>query len=374
MGAMPLLRNERVLRPTPARMENLAKLPVFWDLDGKRVIIAGGSDAAAWKAELLAACGAIVHVYSSHLSETFEDLIQQRPEHPQSRFVHHNRSWKTSDLKGACLAIADCETEDEAAVFRDAGYSAGVPVNIIDRPAFCQFQFGSIVNRSPVIVAISTDGAAPILAQAIRRRIEAVLPPALKAWATLAQSIRAKVNEQLAPGAARRAFWERFVDRAFASSPDSNATTSLLEGITGEGDDSTGSVTYVGAGPGNAELLTLKAVRALQAADAVFFDAAISVEMLELARREAKRIFVGKHSGDISGMMIALARDGKCVVHLKSGDPSGFDCPSQEIAQLKREGICVRIVPGVAAVWPHGARTGQWRESTFQMDLAHLDS
>ncbi|EJL52445.1 uroporphyrin-III C-methyltransferase [Rhizobium sp. CF122] len=363
-----------VLQPprseTPARMEPLAKLPVFWALEGKRVIIAGGSDAAAWKAELLAACGAEVHIYAHELSDTFEKLILRGAEHPQGSFIHHAEAWNETIFTGAAIAIADCEGNDEAEAFFAAARMAGVPVNVIDKPAFCQFQFGSIVNRSPVVVSISTDGAAPILAQAIRRRIETLLPRALKGWAELAHSLRDRINERLAPGPLRRAFWERFVDRAFSSSdtPEEGVGGQLLkeaERLREAPAHSKGRVTLVGAGPGDAELLTLKAVRALQGADVILFDDLVSSEVLELARREAKRMLVGKRGGrtscrqeDINDMMVKLAKAGKRVVRLKSGDPMIFGRAGEEIAHLDRENIPVDVIPGITAASAMASRLG----------------
>jgi len=363
-----------VLQPprseTPARMEPLAKLPVFWALEGKRVIIAGGSDAAAWKAELLAACGAEVHIYADELSDTFEKLILRGAEHPQGGFIHHAEAWNETIFTGAAIAIADCEGDDEAEAFFAAARMAGVPVNVIDKPAFCQFQFGSIVNRSPVVVSISTDGAAPILAQAIRRRIETLLPRALKGWAELAQLLRETVNERLAPGPLRRAFWEKFVDRAFSSSdtPEEGVGGLLIEEaerLREAPAHSKGRVTLVGAGPGDAELLTLKAVRALQGADVILFDDLVSTEVLELARREAKRMLVGKRGGrtscrqeDINDMMVKLAKAGKRVVRLKSGDPMIFGRAGEEIAHLDRENIPVDVIPGITAASAMASRLG----------------
>jgi uroporphyrin-III C-methyltransferase/precorrin-2 dehydrogenase/sirohydrochlorin ferrochelatase len=355
-----------VLQPprndAPARMQPLAKLPVFWALEGKRAIVAGGSDAAAWKAELLCACGAEVHVYAPELSEASETLNARGAEHPRGRVIYHPRAWDGTIFVGAAIAIADCEDEDEAKAFVDGARVAGVPVNVIDRPAFCQFQFGSIVNRSPVVVAISTDGAAPILAQAIRRRIETLLPQALTGWAELAQSLRETINERLAPGPLRRAFWEKFVDRTFSSCdrPEEDVGGQLIKEAEQLGkasaSSSRGRVTLVGAGPGDPELLTLKAVRALQAADVILFDDLVSTEVLELARREAKRMLVGKRGGrtscrqeDINDMMVKLAKAGKRVVRLKSGDPMIFGRAAEEIACLDRQGIPVDIIPGITA-------------------------
>lgn len=368
---------------SPARMEPLAKLPVFWGLQGKRVIVAGGSEAAAWKAELLAACGAEVHVYAEDLAESFGALIvanaRLRPQDAGTatdggkgdragHYVHHPHAWHAAIFADAALAIADCEDEGEAENFFDAARAAGVPVNVIDRPAYCQFQFGSIVNRSPVVVAISTDGAAPILAQAIRRRIETLLPQSLKSWAELARSLRERVNEKLLPGPRRRAFWERFVDRAFATmvTPEEGAGGVLLADAERLAEaPATGRVTLVGAGPGDAELLTLKAVRALQAADVILFDDLVSDDVLELARREAKRMLVGKRGGrescrqeDINATMVSLAKAGKRVVRLKAGDPMIFGRAGEEIAHLDRENIAVDVIPGITAASAMASRLG----------------
>lgn len=377
MDARSLPLNDKGTRPAPARMAPLAKLPVFWSLDGKPVVVAGGSDAAAWKAELLAACGAEVHVYCAEheLSDVMRGLMRGNEVPSRGIVLHHDAAWSHVNFRGAALALADCETDEDARVFFAAAVAAGVPVNIIDKPAYCQFQFGSIVNRSPVIVSISTDGAAPILAQAIRRRIETLLPAALKQWAELAQVLRERVSDRLAPGQPRRAFWERFVDRAFAGNqpPGEDAARTLLTDAERLGRTPvTGRVTLVGAGPGDAELLTLKAVRALQAADVILFDDLVSEEVLELARREAKRLLVGKRGGrtscrqeDINDLMVRLAKAGKRVVRLKSGDPMIFGRAGEEIARLEAEGIPVDVVPGITAASAMASRLG--------LSLTHRD-
>ncbi len=369
MDVLQLLPSEQALRTAPARMAPLAKLPVFWALTGKRAVVAGGSDAAAWKAELLAACGAEVHVYAQDLSEAFSTLLRQGSQSGDGRFVHHAQDWHAGAFEQAAIAIADCEDDAAAARFFGAAQKAGVPVNVIDKPRYCQFQFGSIVNRSPVVVAISTDGAAPILAQAIRRRIETLLPPSLKSWGALAHSIRDRINAAIATAAGRRAFWEAFADRAFGASPEANTQGDLLADakciVAAAQSSSPGRVTLVGAGPGDAELLTLKAVRALQAADVILFDDLVSDEVLELARREAKRMLVGKRGGrasckqeDINATMIQLARAGKHVVRLKSGDPMIFGRAGEEIACLQQHGIPVDVVPGITSASAMAARLG----------------
>jgi uroporphyrin-III C-methyltransferase / precorrin-2 dehydrogenase / sirohydrochlorin ferrochelatase len=232
-------------------------------------------------------------------------------------------------------------------------------VNVVDKPGFCDFQFGSVVNRSPVVIGISTDGAAPILGQAIRRRIETLLHPSLSAWASLAKEMRERVMAQLPPGRSRRAFWERFADLAFqgrAPQDTGSGMDALVRQIASRPTGAVGHVTLVGAGPGDAELLTLKAVRALQAADVILFDDLVSEDVLELARREAKRLMVGKRGGrascaqdDINDLMTRLALQGKHVVRLKSGDPMIFGRAGEEIEHLERAGVPVDVVPGITA-------------------------
>lgn len=238
--------------PSP-RMQPLARLPLFLDLQGRRAVVVGDTAAAGWKAELLTAAGATV--------------------------AHLQNGWSAADLHDAVLAVMDARDEQEAMAFHAAARSAGAICNVIDQPAFCDVQFGAIVNRSPVVIGISTDGAAPVLAQAIRRRIETVLPATLAGWAAAAKRLRQQVMAILPTPAQRRVFWERFAERAFTEAmPDE--TIGLPRQVEGH-------VTLVGAGPGDAELLTLKAMRALQSADVILFDDLVSDDVLELARREA---------------------------------------------------------------------------------------
>ncbi|WP_420393961.1 siroheme synthase CysG [Acuticoccus sp.] len=343
------------------RLDALSTLPIFVGLAGKRVVLAGGSDAAAWKAELVAAAGAHVEVFCAEPSSEMRDLADRGASAGTITIVR--QPWDAGCLAGAALAVCDAETEGEARAFACAARAAGVPVNVIDRPAFCTYNFGAIVNRSPLVVGISTSGAAPILSQAVRRRIETLLPPGLAGWAALGERLRATVLERLAAGRPRRAFWERFVDLAFAcGAPDAGAVNALIGGSAA---DAGGKVVLVGAGPGDAGLLTLNAVRALQACDVILFDDLVSDDVLELARREAKRIAVGKRGArqscrqeDITALMIQLAKAGRSVVRLKSGDPSVFGRSGEEIAALRAEGIEVDVVPGVTSASAMAARLG----------------
>jgi uroporphyrin-III C-methyltransferase/precorrin-2 dehydrogenase/sirohydrochlorin ferrochelatase len=347
-------------------MGALSKLPVFIDLGGRKAVIAGNGAAAAWKAELLAAAGADVEIFAEAPSEDMTSLVERVASSGSLRLV--DRQWRPEDLAGAAIAVAEVGNDEEAASFHEAARAAGALVNVIDRPTFCHVQFGSIVNRSPVVVGISTDGAAPILGQAVRQRIERVLPPALAAWGRLAKIVRASVNARLPWGPRRRAFWERLADDAFAK-PAEAATQAraeqLLRDVTDSAGASGGRVTLVGAGPGDADLLTLKALRAMQSADVILFDDLVSADVLELARREAKRMMVGKRGrrpsctqSDINALMIKLARQGKHVVRLKSGDPMIFGRAGEEIASLEAEGIPVAVVPGITAALAAAALMG----------------
>lgn len=341
----------------PARLRALAKLPVFFDLAERRVVVIGGGKPAIWKTELLLAAGALVDLYAA---EPEPDLLALAE---TGRLTAHLRPWQEADLDGAALVVADLEDETEAGRLRQVCRRRGTALNVIDRPTLCDFQFGTIVNRSPVVVGIMTDGAAPILAQAIRRRVEAVLPASLAGWARVAKSFRVRLKALLPDRAEQRAFWERFVDKAFAEptreNDDRRGTLELLAGEVARGGVTgtrIGSVAIVGAGPGDPELLTLKAMRELQAADVIVYDRLVTPEVLELGRREARRIHVGKEGhgaacrqDDISALLVDLAFAGERVVRLKGGDPAIFGRTGEEVAACREAGVPVRIVPGITA-------------------------
>ncbi len=354
------------------RLGALAKLPVFFDLRDKRAIVAGGGAGATWKAELLAASGARVEIYATDPCEEMRALVLRGA--ADGELVLHERPWSMGVFAGAAIAVGDFEDEAEAKAFRCAARVAGVPVNTIDKPATCDFQFGSIVNRSPVVIGISTDGAAPILGQAIRRKIEMLLPASLSDWAGAARDIRGKVMDTLRPGAQRRRFWEAFSEHSFrtGASPETAMLEAMIADCRAGTATSSGRVTLVGAGPGDAELLTIRAVRALQSADVILFDDLVSDDILELARREAKRMMVGKRGRrescaqeDINALMLTLARAGKHVVRLKAGDPMVFGRAGEEISALEAAGIPVAVVPGITSA--------QAMAASLNRSLTHRD-
>src|SRR3984885_436157 len=230
------------------RIGALARLPAFFALDNKRAVVAGGSPAATWKAELLSAAGARVEVFAAAPSE---EMLALAATPPRGAVVVHQRAWGAGAFSGAAIAVADCADDQEAAAFATAARAKGVPVNVIDRPAFCDFSFGAIVNRSPLVIGISTDGASPVFGQAIRAKIEALIPKGFGRWADAARAWRPRVQALALPFRGRRGFWERFTARAVAA-PDHEPTEADLEALLAPAPtQEAGSVVLVGAGPGD---------------------------------------------------------------------------------------------------------------------------
>ena len=332
------------------RIAPLSRLPVFFALGGRRAVVAGDSAAAAWKAELLSAAGAQVDLFAP---KPGEDVLALASAPPNGPVVLQRRNWTFEDFSGAAIAVADCPNDEAAAQFAATARAAGVPVNVIDRPAFCDFSFGAIVNRSPLVIGISTDGAAPVFGQAIRAKIEALIPQGFARWAAAALAWRPRLRARALSFRSRRTFWERFAARAMAA-PDCRPDDAEFDALFAAAPRAGGSVTLVGAGPGDPELLTLRAVRALQSADVILFDDLVSTDVLDFARREAKKMLVGKtghapscRQDDINALMVSLAKGGRAVVRLKGGDPMIFGRADEEIAACRAAGIAVEVVPGI---------------------------
>jgi uroporphyrin-III C-methyltransferase/precorrin-2 dehydrogenase/sirohydrochlorin ferrochelatase len=363
---MMMASSRKPVEATTGRMQPLARLPVFFALDGRRVLLAGGGQAAAWKAELLSACGARVEVFADDICDELRQLVDDPP---RGSVTVHGRPWTPGDFEDAAIAVGAFTDDEGAGRFADAARSGGVPVNVIDRPAFCDFSFGAIVNRSPLVIGISTDGAAPVFAQAIRAKLEALLPKGFADWAAAAARWRASLGETGLSFAGRRRFWQLFTAHAVAnpeSRPAQDDFDRFVAEVAGHGAAvENGSVTLVGAGPGDTELLTLRAVRALQSADVILFDDLVSREVLDFARREARKMLVGKtgfgpscRQDDINTLMVGLAKQGKRVVRLKGGDPLIFGRAGEEIDACRAAGIAVEVVPGITAAQGAAARLG----------------
>jgi uroporphyrin-III C-methyltransferase/precorrin-2 dehydrogenase/sirohydrochlorin ferrochelatase len=352
-------------------MDRLSRLPVFLALDGRRAVVVGNSAAAAWKSELLSAAGADVDVFAP---EPSDELLAMAADAPRGAIAIFRRSWTPDDLTGAAVAVGACEDEVRAAEFAAAARAVGVPVNVIDRPAHCDFAFGAIVNRSPLVIGISTDGAAPVFGQAIRAKLETLIPRGFAGWAQAARYWRQAVQTSGLSFAARRRFWQLFTSHAVThpdAKPEQSDFDALLATTRGEGTSpDAGSVTLVGAGPGDPELLTLRAVRALQSADIILIDDLVAPGILDFARREAKKMLVGKtghgpscKQDEINALMISLAKSGKRVVRLKGGDPTIFGRAGEEIAACRAAGIAVELVPGISAA--------QGAARALEMSLTH---
>ena len=345
-------------------MQPLATLPVFFDLTERRVVVVGGSDAVAWKTDLVAATGARVDVYASEPCAKLREIAAAR-----ANVALHERAWEPADLAGAALVFGVIADDGEALALRAAARAAGVPLNLADRPAQSDFIMCAIVNRSPLVIGVSTGGASPVFAQAVRGRIETLVPASFKAWARAAKAWRPEILASGLDFLARRDFWRRFTRLAFArletAPTDADRDALLIETRSAGDAPSRGRVTLVGAGPGDPELLTLKGLRVLAGADVVLFDDLVPPSVLDLARREATRINVGKRGygpsvrqEEITALLVSLAREGKNVVRLKGGDPMIFGRANEEIAAMRAAGLAVEIVPGVTAALAGAAALG----------------
>jgi uroporphyrin-III C-methyltransferase/precorrin-2 dehydrogenase/sirohydrochlorin ferrochelatase len=345
-------------------MQPLETLPVFYPLAGKRVVVIGDGEGAAWKVDLAAATGAQVDVFARDACDKLRELAANR-----ANVTLHARAAVAADFAGATLAFGATFDDAEAEAARKAADAAGVALNLADRPAMSDFIMGAIVNRSPLVIGVSTGGASPVFAQAVRGRIESLAPSSFAAWAKAAQDWRPQILSSGLDFLARRDFWRRFTRLAFrdiARAPTPVDRDALLAAAQAASEETQrGRVTLVGAGPGDPELLTLKGMRALAEADVVLFDDLVPASILDFARREASRINVGKRGyapsvrqEEITALLVDLARAGKNVVRLKGGDPLIFGRANEEIAALRDAGFDIEIVPGVTAACAGAAALG----------------
>jgi uroporphyrin-III C-methyltransferase/precorrin-2 dehydrogenase/sirohydrochlorin ferrochelatase len=344
----------------PPRMQALARLPIFLALAGKRALVAGNGAPVAWKAELLAAAGADVAVFAERPCEELRTIAAKAS---CAAITLQQRAWRNEDFAGAAVAVGGFEDAAEAERFSGAARAAGVPVNVIDRPAHCDFSFGAIVNRSPLVIGISTDGAAPVFGQAIRAKLETMIPRGFARWADAARRLRQAVQSSGLSASGRRRFWQAFA--AFAlGNPQREPAPSDFDALLRETQDQAtaaeaGGITLVGAVPGDAELLTLRAVRALQSADIILIDDALGPDVLDFARREAKTVEIGKtDEQDEVTLLVALAKAGRHVVRLKGAGSPTFG--REEIAACRSAGLAVEVVPGVTV----GGARGETRRNT----------
>ncbi len=339
--------------------------PLFMSLQGRRALVVGGTEAAARKVELLVSTGAQITLIADAVVGEIAQLIDE------GRISWAGRAFDDEDLVGVSLVVVASEDEALQARVSLAAQQRCVPVNVVDRPKLSSFIMPAIVDRAPITIAISTGGTAPALARRIRADIERTMPAAIGRLARFAEVFRAQVRRTLDRAPVRRRFWDRvFEGRVgeLALAGDEigarRELIKLLDGARGEV-PTVGMVHLVGAGPGDPDLLTMKAHRLLQRADVVVYDRLVSAEVLAMARRDAERLYVGKRRGkhslsqdEINARLVALARAGKSVVRLKGGDPFVFGRGGEEIEALARAGIAVEVVPGVTAALGCAAGAG----------------
>lgn len=334
--------------------------PIFLRLAGEPALIVGGGEVAARKVDLLLRAGATVSVVAPELT----DALAERARAGQIEYLAEE--FRPEMLDGKRLVIAATDKHSVNAWVAHQAERRNIPVNVVDDRELSRFIVPAIVDRSPVVVAVGSSGDAPVLTRRLREKLESFLPQRLGLLAKLAGSLRSSVKARIESGAARRRFWERFFDGAIAADvlagradPDSAEIRSRIERAVHGASDSQaapGEVVLVGAGPGDPGLLTLRALRALQNADVVLYDRLVSNEVLDLARRDAQRVYVGKAPGSthvsqeqINDLLVDLAKQGKRVCRLKGGDPFIFGRGGEELEALARAGIRFEVVPGVTA-------------------------
>lgn len=337
--------------------------PVFLDLERRRVLVVGGGEEALQKVRLLAKTPALITLVAAELVD--ELVAMERA----GIIVVRRRSFEAEDVPGVALIYVASDEEALKVKVRRSAEEHNVPVNVIDQPQACDFFTPAIVDRAPITIAIGSEGAAPVLAREIRAHLEDWLPAKLGAVAEKARALRATVRASITHGPTRRRFWERLLASDFRrhvlNGNNAEADRAFDRLLKGKAKEVEGAISLVGAGPGDPELLTLKAKQALQAADVIVYDRLVDPEVLEYARRDARRIFVGKVPGcpdhsqpEINRILVAEAQDGQRVVRLKGGDPFVFGRAGEELEAAKRSGIDVDVVPGITSAHACAARVG----------------
>lgn len=356
-------------------MGDLNTLPVSVKVEGKRILIVGGGDEALNKARLASKTTASVVIVARHVELDFS---------PYATEVHE-RPFEESDLDGAVIVFIGEEGPD-GTIAEAAARARGLLVNVVDVPEKCDFYTPSLIVDAPLSIAIASEGDAPVLARLIRARIEAMLSPHIGALAKLAGSMRHRVSQVLEGAAARRYYEELVtspeVEQALIAGNGANKAVELLDRHAGRA-KAPGIVWLIGAGPGSEDLLTLRAQRLLQEADVIVHDQLVPEAVVDMGRKDAERLLVGKQKGhhsftqaEINGLIVRLAREGKRVARLKSGDPMVFGRAGEELEALDKAGIAHQIVPGVTAALAAAADTStpvtlRKVSSGFVMATAH---
>lgn len=330
-------------------------LPIFFNITDRLCVVIGGGDVATRKVNALLKANAAVTVIAPDICHELQSMAAA------DTIKVIQAPYAVNQLEGACLVVA--ATDDHAVnklVSQDAK-ALNIPVNVVDAPDLCTFTMGSIIDRSPVVIAVSSEGNAPVLARYVRTRIETMLPAGYGRIAAIAGEFRDKVKARFATGQERRRFWEDafqgpVVERVLSG--QEQAARALLQNLIDSKDvvANKGEVFLVGGGPGDPDLLTFRALRLMQQCDVCVYDKLVSPEVMELVRRDAEFIYVGKARDqhtlpqeEINALLVKLAMQGKRVLRLKGGDPFIFGRGGEEIETLMQYGVPFQVVPGITA-------------------------
>ena len=330
-------------------------LPIFFNIAQRRCLVIGGGDVATRKVIMLLKAQGNVVVISPELTAELQQMLAK------NEIEYVRDSFSAEQLTSACLVIAATNDEAVNEAVSVAAKRLNIPVNVVDAPALCTFTMGSIIDRSPVVIAISSEGNAPVLARHIRSKIETMLPAAYGRIASLAGEFREQVKARFSTTQARRRFWEDVLNGPLVErvlSGQEQAARELLGELLTQSDDAParGEVYLVGGGPGDPDLLTFRALRLMQQCDVCVYDKLVSKEVMELVRRDAELIYVGKSRDqhtlpqeEINALLARLALEGKRVLRLKGGDPFIFGRGGEEIETLMQHGVPFQVVPGITA-------------------------
>ncbi|MBI5040289.1 MAG: uroporphyrinogen-III C-methyltransferase [Gammaproteobacteria bacterium] len=330
-------------------------LPVFLKLDGQPCLVVGGGTVAARRVTLLRKAGGHVTVVAPELSSELAELAST------GVIAHRARRFEAADLNGMRVVIGATDVAEVNAEVSRLAQARSLPVNVVDNPELCSFIVPSILDRSPVLVAVSTGGASPVLARQLRTRMETLIPSAYGRLAAMIEEYREPAKQRFADADTRRRFWEEVLESPVAelvfAGREADARRRIEQALAkGTAKEGVGEVYLVGAGPGDPDLLTFRAVRLMQQADVLVYDRLVSAPILDLARRDAERFYVGKEKNNhavpqegINQLLVDLARQGKRVLRLKGGDPFIFGRGGEEIETLAQEGIPFQVVPGITA-------------------------
>lgn len=329
--------------------------PVFLDLKNRPCLLVGGGDVATRKGRLLSKAGARLRVVAPNISTELRELVAQ------NNGEIFARDYQASDLNDCVIAIAATDIESLNEQISSDAKARNLPVNVVDNPALCTYITPAIIDRSPLVIAISSGGESPVLARLIRAKLEALIPTGYGRLAQIASSWRDRVKARFNDGDSRRRFWEKILQGPAAelvlNGQEKDAEKIIATEITNDDETITqGEVYLVGGGPGDPELLTLRALRLMQQADVVLYDRLVSDGVMELVRRDAERIYVGKRRSEhameqenINQLLVDLAKQGKRVLRLKGGDPFIFGRGGEEIELLAQNNIPFQVVPGITA-------------------------